>query len=347
AELFLPTFDKHTVTEALAFGFPWAISVAIPVAGFVLQTEVLSTRLTPPDLRAENWQYLLLIAASFEILLVGLYHAVMPMLSEARSLNYNALMRYTSSQAIRYGAWFSFFLFATLGALGERILATDLAARYRDLAPWLMAVLAWGALQWTVWLPDRMLEAAGRPWLMALGTLVEQAVRIGGSLILMPLWGTAGMFAAWGAGLLLRSTLVRIFASATLVRVRIYVWQTLIAPAGGAMLLYQVLRFALETWSPVTWASAGSISIGAILTSLLVYAFLTALLGGWDDGALADLAQATRLSSIGLPFAWLLLQCVRLGARVSPLHGRFPIGLYDWAQQEAAALTLAQSQPER
>ena len=345
--LFLPTFDKHTAAEALAFGFPWAISAAIPVVGLVLQTEVLSARLTPPDLGAERWQQLLRIATSFEILLVGLYRAVMPMLSEARALNYKALMRYTSSQAIRYGAWFSFFLFATLGALGERLLATDLATRYRDLAPWLMAILAWGALQWATWLPDRMLEAAGRPWLMAVGTLVEQAVRIGGSLVLIPLWGATGVFAAWGAGLLLRSMLVRIFASAALVRVRINVWQTLIAPAAGAMLLYQLLRLALEAWSPATWASAGSISIGAILTSLLVYAFLTALVGGWDDGALADLSQAARLSSIGIPFAWLLLQCVRLGARISPLHGRFPIGLYDWAQQEAAALTLAQSQPER
>ncbi|MCU0522867.1 MAG: hypothetical protein MUF84_19540 [Anaerolineae bacterium] len=345
--LFLPTFDKHTAAEALTFGLPWAISVAIPVLGFVLQTEVLDARLTPPDLRAENWQHLLLVAASFEVLLVGLYRAVMPMLSEARSLNYKALIRYTASQAVRYGAWFSFFLFATLGALGERLLATDLAARYRDLAPWLMPVLAWGALQWAVWLPDRMLEAAGRPWLMVLGTLVEQAVRIGGSLVLLPLWGTGGVFAAWGAGLLLHSMLVRIFASAALVRVRIYVWQTLIAPAAGAMLLYQLLRLGLGAWSPATWASAGSISISALLTSLLVYAFLTALMGGWDDGALADLRQAARLSSIGLPFAWLLLQCVRLGARVSPLHGRFPIALYDWAQQEAAALTLAQSQPER
>ena len=345
--LFLPTFDKRTVAESLAFGIPWAFSAAIPIAGLVLQSEVLAARLTPPDLRLESWQLLLLVAASFEILLMGLYHAILPMLAEARTLSYNALMRYTSSQAIRYGAWFSFFLFATLGAIGERVLETELGARYNELAPWWVAMLAWGALQWTVWLPDRMLEAAGKPWLMAMGSLVEQAVRIGGSLLLIPLWGTPGMLAAWGAGLLLRAMLTRIFASHALVRVRIYVWQTLIAPAVGAMILYQLLHLTLASWSPATWATAGLVSTGAILVSLLFYAFLTALIGGWDDGALADLRLATRLSSIGWPFAWPLLQAVRLGARVSPLHSRFPIGLYDWAQQEANALTLAQSQPER
>jgi hypothetical protein len=192
-----------------------------------------------------------------------------------------------------------------------------------------------------------MLEAAGKPWWMAFVALVEQVVRIGGSFVLIPLWGTPGLLIAWIAGLLLRTVLARVIAGHVFIQVRAYVWQTLLAPAASAMILYQFLRLAVAAWQPATWVAVGFTSLCALLLCLLFYSFLSAFLGGWDDGELADLRQATHLSSIGLPFAWLLLQCVAIGARISPLHNRFPIGLHDWAQQEANALTLAQTQPER
>ena len=273
--------------------------------------------------------------------------AILPALSEARALNYQALMRYTASQGIRYGGWFSFFLFAALAAIGERVLMTPIAARYADLGPWLMAMLAWGALQWTAWLPERMLEAAGRPGLIAVAAFIEQVVRIGGGLVLIPQWGMPGVLVAWGAGLLIRAGWVRIFAERSLVKVRIYVWQALIVPATGALILYQLLRLILASWSPVTWEAVGWSTAGVFLIGLLLYGFLTGILGGWDAGGVADLRMATRLTTISLPYTWVLMQAVRVGTRISPLHGRFPLGLYDWAQKEANALTLAQSQPER
>lgn len=345
--LFLPTFDKEIVRESLTFGVPWALATAIPVAGYVLQTEVFRARLTPDDLSLDSWRLVLMAVAGFEILLSGLYRAILPALSEARALDYRTLMRYTASQGIRYGGWFSFFLFAALAAIGERLLLTPMAARYADLQPWLMAMLAWGALQWTAWLPERMLEAAGRPGLIAVAAFIEQAVRIGGGLVLIPLWGMTGVLVAWGTGLLIRAALVRVFAERTLVQVRIYVWQALIVPAAGAIILYQLLRLILASWSPVTWVAAGWVTAGVFLIGLLLYGFLTGVLGGWDAGGVADLRQAARLGTISQPYAWILMQAVRVGTRISPLHGRFPLGLYDWAQKEANALTLAQSQPER
>jgi len=345
--LFLPTFDNETAREALTFGIPWALGAAIPLVGYVLQTEVLRVELTPSGLSQDSWQLVLMVVAGFEILLSGLYRAILPALSEARALNYQALMRYTASQGIRYGGWFSFFLFAALAAIGERVLMTPIAARYADLGPWLMAMLAWGALQWTAWLPERMLEAAGRPGLIAVAAFIEQVVRIGGGLVLIPQWGMPGVLVAWGAGLLIRAGWVRIFAERSLVKVRIYVWQALIVPATGALILYQLLRLILASWSPVTWEAVGWSTAGVFLIGLLLYGFLTGILGGWDAGGVADLRMATRLTTISLPYTWVLMQAVRVGTRISPLHGRFPLGLYDWAQKEANALTLAQSQPER
>jgi len=69
-----------------------------------------------------------------------------------------------------------------------------------------------------------------------------------------------------------------------------------------------------------------------------VYSFITALFGGWDNEGIAEFRRATRLG--GSPLAWLMLIGMRLGARISPLHGRFPMALRGIAQEEAQSLTL-------
>jgi hypothetical protein len=382
-KLFVPAFDAGIVKELLGFGVPWAIGAAFPVIAILFQTEWLAARLTPPELPIEGWRLLLIVAGGFEILLIGLYHNVMPMLTEARGMDFRTLLRYTCSQSMRYGAWFSFFLVAALGAISEQLLSSQALVAvlrrsasagpsYADAAPWIMAILAWEALRWTVWLPDRMLEAAGRPGLIAWLSLLEQAMRIGGGLLLIPIWGMQGLLVAHGAGLLLRAILARFLAHRYLVQIRIYVWQTLIAPAAGALVTYQLLRTAVRALlpsllplstsaealtSPQVWTEWGSTlvlaSAGLLLPALLLYAFFTALFGGWDDGDLAELQQAKAMTGAGIvglltlssPFAWLMLHCVRIGARLSPLHGRYPITLHTWAQEEANALTLAQMPP--
>jgi hypothetical protein len=84
------------------------------------------------------------------------------------------------------------------------------------------------------------------------------------------------------------------------------------------------------------------VSILLLFPLMWLYGLLTALLGGWDDGALAELRRAVSLSGIGHPFAWMLLQSITLGARLSPLHGQFGLALHDLAEDEARALTYAQ-----
>jgi hypothetical protein len=77
----------------------------------------------------------------------------------------------------------------------------------------------------------------------------------------------------------------------------------------------------------------------ALLPSLPVFCFFNGLFGGWDDPGLAELRLAAGLSSLGKPIAWLIYYASALGARLSPLHGRFAIDIYGQAQREAQSLT--------
>jgi hypothetical protein len=122
-------------------------------------------------------------------------------------------------------------------------------------------------------------------------------------------------------------------------RPRVYIWQTLIAPSGAAVLVHYLLRAIVDRWWTPTFAFSLGLILAGLLLGLALYGFLTALFGGWDDGGLAELRRAMRISSVGLPLAWLLTTAVRLGA-YSPLHGLFPMALRPLAEEEAQALTL-------
>ncbi len=341
--IFLPTFDSRTVSEALKFGIPWAIGAAIPATTALLQTQWASTflggALIPADLSIQSWQALILLTTAFEILLTGFFHDLMPALTEAAALQTRTLLRYYVSQGVRYGAWFSLFLFAALSAFGVSMLPNALTTRYPDAWIWLIPVLGWGALRWMVWLPDRMLEAAGRPELIVALTLVEHTVRIGSALFLTPRWGMGGVLVAYLVALLLRSALGRIAAGHLLIHGRLYIWQGLLSPAVAAGILYYLLSSVQGLRIGTTGEASMLGTIALLLLSMPVYAFFTALLGGWDYGSLTDLRRATGLSGVGYPYAWIMLQAVRLGAYISPLHGRFPVGLHSLAQEEALTVT--------
>jgi hypothetical protein len=70
-----------------------------------------------------------------------------------------------------------------------------------------------------------------------------------------------------------------------------------------------------------------------------LYALFYGLAGGWDDHALAELKHGSELSSFMRPLAWLFWASTTLGARLSPLHNRFPISIRPAAFDEAQSLT--------
>jgi hypothetical protein len=63
----------------------------------------------------------------------------------------------------------------------------------------------------------------------------------------------------------------------------------------------------------------------AILPLYPIFAFFYGLFGGWDDATLEEVRHAAELSTFMKPFAWLFWKSTSLGARISPLHNRFPI----------------------
>jgi len=120
---------------------------------------------------------------------------------------------------------------------------------------------------------------------------------------------------------------------------KFYFWQSLVAPLLAGVCHYLLLRWLTGLiWRGDQITSVIIFFIG-ILPSYPVFVFFYGLFGGWDDDTLAELRHSEKLSGFMRPFARIFVTSTALGARFSPLHGRFPITIRQLAIQEAQTLT--------
>ena len=71
-----------------------------------------------------------------------------------------------------------------------------------------------------------------------------------------------------------------------------------------------------------------------------VFFFFYALAGGWDEAGLDEADEASQMTGFLRPVVnFIFARPSRWGAKISPLHNRFPITMRPAALAEAQALT--------
>lgn len=338
--LFAPTFDWRVIRRALRYGLLWGSGSLAVAAGTVAQGVLLVNSLSQVG-GLPVWSAIASLTLVFEGLRIGLYDSLMPALVEAMTQEAHTLVRYSAGQALRYGLWVAAPLLTASALMVERLESGWLGSAYVGLEPVLFAFLVWAALQGPAWTAERLLEADGRPGLRSVVLTVEQALRLLLLMWLVPLLGTDALWIAFMLPLAVRTALGWGFNRRW--RVKFNVWQACVAPAGAAFLVYHGLRAVLASTGASETAMAQLVWFVSLLSLMPIYGFATGILGGWDDGGVKELYQAMRLSDLGLPLASLLWAAVRLGARLSPLHGLFPVALQAGAQEEARAISMRRS----
>ncbi len=341
--LFTPGFDRQIAFKSLGFGAQVTFGKVVLVVGTFVQVSLLSRLLVDYAELEADMRILLYFISFYEILSTGLYKALMPAMAEAQRLHYKSLLRYYVGQGTHYGTWFALFFLSVLSVLATPMLSTVFGLTRAFTLRWVVGMLLWGALQWMVWLPDQALKAVGRPALTSWLLILEQLIRLGLIFLLTPRWQVAGVAFSYGYARVFRIFVGMFLARRFVVRPRIYLWQTFIAPLCSAFLLYKGLQAISSLGSSFTMLTSFLWVAAICCIALPAYGFLTALFGGWDDAGIAELQQAARMSLLGIPVAQLLSIGVKIGARISPLHGRFPMALRTLAQEESQALTLGRT----
>lgn len=341
AALLLPGFDARVVARALGFGGRITLgALAVPL-GAMVQLPLVAAALPQLDRLQQPWAAMTVVALAYELVALGLYPALLPAIAEAFDRGYPSLLRYYVSQGLRYGIGVGVFLLAVLSAVGEDVVVGFWGTPYRLVGRWLLPMaMAWSALRGVQGALDWVLMAVDRPALASWLTLGEHLLRTGLIVGLLPRWGWPGLLVAYLAPLLLRLGMAWLSIQRQAGHVRVYLWQTFIAPAGAGYLLYRLLTWMGDVGQVATPLAGGLLLTGALTLTLPLFGFLTALLGGWDKGGIAELRRATAMSGVVAPLVGVFTLSVRLGA-LSPLHGRFPMALREPAEEEARALTMS------
>ena len=168
----------------------------------------------------------------------------------------------------------------------------------------------------------------------------EQFIRVMLALALVERFQINGLIIAYFVGLFSKGVSAYFINHKYCYPQRFFFWQSIAAPIVAAVSHYMLLRWVTGLiWKSDEISSIVIFLIG-VLPSLPVYMFLYGLAGGWDSDTLEELHQAVAMTGFAKPLVWVIWKSTDLGAKLSPIHARFPISIRLEAMLEARELTV-------
>jgi hypothetical protein len=289
---------------------------------------------------------------------VGLFmESMLGGISESYSHKKTKLTELYTAQGLKYGAFFVFWLVSVLAATGARAILGAAGAEWAYAATLLQFFLVFQLLGFWSWLGDWMFAGADRTGLAASVWVLEQVIRAFAMtyfVIFAPvvfgiyLGGMPGIIVGYCIGLFVKDIVAWVVIRRTISAPKLYTWQSYIGPGIAAIANYLILELlAQQIWGGVgDILSSALLFFIAVLPSLYMYSFFSGLTGTWDDRTLKEFKRASEMVQIR-GIGWLARRfygSIALGARVSPLHNRHPIDIYDEAMLEAEELTKEKKQ---
>jgi O-antigen/teichoic acid export membrane protein len=264
----------------------------------------------------------------------------MPAISEAISNGKRLLSQYYSVMAYKYNGLTSAFIGAVLLAVAPKFILGSTAVEFHRAAIYVIPLTIWGAVQFPSWVGDNVQLGANKPWLKSILVFSEQIIRVTLAFFLIAKFQVTGLIIAYFVGLFSKGIAAYIINHKVCFPQRFFIWQSLIAPLFAGAAHYAILLVMCNLiWKADQITSVIIFFIG-ILPSFPLYMFMYGLCGGWDKETLAELKAAVDLTGrVRWLTRWGIYEPTSLGARISPINGRFPITIRSEAMLEARTLT--------
>jgi O-antigen/teichoic acid export membrane protein len=234
----------------------------------------------------------------------------------------------------------SAFLAAVLLAVGPRFILGASGPDFARAATYAVPLLIWGAIQYPSWVGDQVQLGSNKPYIKSVLIAGEQVLRVILALVLLERFQVNALIIAYFVGLLTKDFVAYFVNDKLCFPQKFYFWQSLGAPLLAAGTHYLLMdRFSALIWQGDQITSIIIFFVG-ILPSLFVFMFLYGIFGGWDDATLAEFVDAAAMTGpLRGVVTWLMVKPSIMGARLSPLHGRFAITIRAAAMDEARSLT--------
>ncbi|MHA1777592.1 MAG: lipopolysaccharide biosynthesis protein [Promethearchaeota archaeon] len=343
--IFTADFNKSEFVETLKFGGKMVLGQMWVPLGWLLQVFLVGIYL--PNSSAEQGYFELAYTVStIPQAIALLMSSMLGGLTEAHEYKKENLYGYTSFSGTKWGSLWTFYLVSTFLAIGGPFILGASGpnwARAAELIPLLMLFQALGP---TSWQADYEFAAANKPIYAGIAWIVEQFIRAVLTFVLLAQMHTMeAVIIAYIISLSIKNVLVMI-----LIRTKIHkwdwnVWQAYLAPLISAAVNYLILRGIVILVVDVMFGGDYNI-INAVILFVIgmfgmeyVYAFFDGLFGGFCNNTLDELDVATNMVTGVKGLARAYYSMVKFGAKLSPIHNRFKVKVYEAAFKEAQELT--------
>ncbi len=342
--LFLAHFDRKTAWRMLRYGSKVVAGQALFRAATTVDRVAISVLLLGYTewlgIQGQihtNLMFLFPIAYRF-------FETAMAALSESHGNGKPVLTQYYLARFLQVGFLYTAIGMSLLWALGPTFIREAMDPQWARAADYIAIAAAIGAFYAPAWLSDMLQKGAGRPGLFAWVLGLEQVVRIGLFFVLIPRWGFRGYYVALLSTIALKVIGAWIVNHLVIVRLRLYPWQMLVAPALAGLANFFLLRGLNALLAPTGRLEVILFFFASSLLSFFVCFFACGLAGGIDRALAGELDEAARMTGPARPLARAFHAVAAAGRALSPLRDRFPVAIHAAALAEAQALERAASE---
>ncbi|MHA1680797.1 MAG: hypothetical protein ACTSUE_07305 [Promethearchaeota archaeon] len=374
-DLFTPQFDKAIIKECLTYtGKQW---IGGQIKGFIGMIIGLWIVVQFPSMAFWSGLMSVAGAFGNMARMQGpMMGSAVPAFSESYNNGKKELCRYFIHSSFKYYAFITGFFMVTLAILSTRII-TFLTIAFPDLRFYVLAsilvpsVIITEAISPIRGLWGKICNACDRPLAPIIIDYITTPLGYAMQFLFLYLCVTTNTLPVWALliypGFItgMAQTIIGFaYIQRSIIKIdyKKIAGQVIIAPTLAA-LTYAVLLFLISytAWpalnSAFNWlistisgdpasgeqygVLAGSLVILLLAVFLfpgLVYGPFLALYGGWDDFTLDEFKKCAIISGPSKGITMMIYKVFKFFSKLTPLHGKFPMGDYDKIQAEAEAL---------
>jgi len=340
-------FTKDEFKETMSYGSRLAFGESFVQIGWFIQ--ILLTSAYIANYSQELGYYQLAWTVGMMIQIITLYgQSLLGGYSEAYSHKKENLTKLYIYEGFRWGNYFGYFLISVLFAVGNIFLigaaGPDIGGPASQYLPLILIFHGFGIYSWLV---DAVFQGTGKTGYAAAVWILEQVIRALFMWILVTIFYDMRLviIAYWPA-VLTKDIVAWIIVRKKISNFKLYPFKTFITPFIAAVINFFVLGFIgnlvfnIELGDKII--NTALIFLVGVFIFIFFYAFIEGLLGGYDDNTLKEFEKASTMVKTPLirHFAKGIYKSAELGSRISPLHNKFPIDIYESGMEEAFELTL-------
>lgn len=336
------TFSAHftleVVKKSLNFGLRYTPGAIAPLLSSFALPIILSFSLN----NYLELSSLLIVALWINFLIRGpgyiLYSNLLPSISEAYSHRKMVLSAHYIDQALKWSLMFVGGILPYFIILGKDVAQIIMPPQWAAASQFIALAIIFGTIEFLGALPDETYKAVNKPQIYTYINMFDHILRVILMIILIPKFEIYGVLYAFIIAVSLRCVISWFILAKFILPLNISWWQSIVTPVLVCFLIFALAAAIKFFYSPSSTLDAIFLIIVFLLMSPVFY-FLSALLGGFDDATINEFERANQINILTRLISWVPLIPTRFGAKISPLHGKFPLKNWDKAQKEAQELT--------